>query len=171
MKSGKASTVTRRSATSDMTATAPEALQPYLEEIQRAIARRAHELFEARGGQHGHDRDDWFRAETELLAPVSSFLTESGDALSLRVNIAGFKRTEIKASVEPRRIVLLGRSQASATARKRAGNSLPSLMRSVIDLAVEINPRKTSIQFKTGTLTFELPKNMEGTISTTTEAA
>jgi hypothetical protein len=30
------------------------------------IARRAHALFVARGGQHGHHLDDWLRAEREL---------------------------------------------------------------------------------------------------------
>jgi hypothetical protein len=30
------------------------------------IARRAFELYERRGGEHGHDWDDWFQAETEL---------------------------------------------------------------------------------------------------------
>ena len=30
------------------------------------IARRAHELFLARGGAHGRAADDWFRAEQEL---------------------------------------------------------------------------------------------------------
>lgn len=30
------------------------------------IARRAFELFMARGGQHGSHEDDWYRAEREL---------------------------------------------------------------------------------------------------------
>lgn len=30
------------------------------------IARRAYELYERRGGGHGHDWDDWFQAESEL---------------------------------------------------------------------------------------------------------
>ena len=30
------------------------------------IARRAYELFETRGGENGHDWEDWFRAELEL---------------------------------------------------------------------------------------------------------
>jgi hypothetical protein len=30
------------------------------------IAHRAYELFLARGGEHGHDRDDWLQAEREL---------------------------------------------------------------------------------------------------------
>ena len=32
------------------------------------IARRAFELYCARGGQHGQDLDDWLRAERELIA-------------------------------------------------------------------------------------------------------
>ena len=35
---------------------------PSFEQIQR----RAYELFEARGGNHGHDWADWFSAEREL---------------------------------------------------------------------------------------------------------
>ena len=36
------------------------------------IARRAHELYQARGGEHGHDVDDWLRAEHELGGIVGS---------------------------------------------------------------------------------------------------
>ena len=35
---------------------------------QEAVARRAYELFEARGGDHGRDQEDWFAAERELNA-------------------------------------------------------------------------------------------------------
>ncbi|MBI2220221.1 MAG: DUF2934 domain-containing protein [Acidobacteria bacterium] len=30
------------------------------------IARRAYERYEARGGAHGHDQDDWYEAEREV---------------------------------------------------------------------------------------------------------
>jgi hypothetical protein len=30
------------------------------------VARRAYELYRARGGDHGHDLEDWLRAEREL---------------------------------------------------------------------------------------------------------
>jgi len=30
------------------------------------IARRAYERFEMRGGEHGHDEEDWLEAEREL---------------------------------------------------------------------------------------------------------
>ena len=36
------------------------------------IARRAYELYEERGGGHGHDVDDWLQAERELRPALSS---------------------------------------------------------------------------------------------------
>ncbi|HUX43623.1 MAG TPA: DUF2934 domain-containing protein [Terracidiphilus sp.] len=35
------------------------------------IARLAHRLWAERGGQHGHDADDWFRAEQALRSKAS----------------------------------------------------------------------------------------------------
>jgi hypothetical protein len=35
-------------------------------DVITAIRRRAYELFEQRGRQHGHDFDDWLRAEAEV---------------------------------------------------------------------------------------------------------
>ena len=37
-----------------------------MQEEHFAIARRAYELFETRACEHGHDWEDWFRAESEL---------------------------------------------------------------------------------------------------------
>jgi hypothetical protein len=34
------------------------------------IARRARELYEARGGEHGRDLDDWLTAEREIDAAI-----------------------------------------------------------------------------------------------------
>ena len=36
------------------------------------VARRAYELFEQRGGEQGHDSDDWFQAEQELQHRAST---------------------------------------------------------------------------------------------------
>jgi len=36
-----------------------------------AIARRAYELYLARGAAPGHDRDDWIQAERELCFPAA----------------------------------------------------------------------------------------------------
>jgi Protein of unknown function (DUF2934) len=39
--------------------------------IEEAIRQRAYELFEARGGEQGHDLEDWLRAEEEIRARKS----------------------------------------------------------------------------------------------------
>ena len=36
-------------------------------EFQEQVRRRAYELYEQRGGEHGHDLDDWLQARSELL--------------------------------------------------------------------------------------------------------
>jgi hypothetical protein len=33
---------------------------------EEQIERRAHEIYLARGGEHGHDQEDWLQAEREL---------------------------------------------------------------------------------------------------------
>jgi hypothetical protein len=47
--------------------TAGRAPQPDRRDVDsQQIARRAYERFETRGGEHGHDQEDWFGAEQEL---------------------------------------------------------------------------------------------------------
>jgi hypothetical protein len=49
--------------------------------IREAIATRAFELFLERGGQHGHDIDDWLRAEQDVLASRSDSDAKDGKAV------------------------------------------------------------------------------------------
>ena len=42
-----------------------QAVQP-LDQIQERIRQRAHEIYEARGREEGHDLDDWLIAESEV---------------------------------------------------------------------------------------------------------
>ena len=53
------------------TTTTAKAMAIVEQVTQADIARRAFELYCARGGQHGLDLDDWLRAERELVAPPS----------------------------------------------------------------------------------------------------
>jgi len=38
--------------------------------LHAVIARRAFEIYEQRGGGHGHDWEDWLQAEREVLAAL-----------------------------------------------------------------------------------------------------
>jgi hypothetical protein len=46
--------------------------------LTEAIALRAYEMFLERGGEHGHDLDDWLRAERELLEAARAWTRDIG---------------------------------------------------------------------------------------------
>jgi hypothetical protein len=49
-------------------ASAPEPVAPVPPvATEERIARLAYERFQSRGGEHGHDQDDWLAAEREVL--------------------------------------------------------------------------------------------------------
>ena len=64
----------QRSRRRSETGTAPMSLDesgvPFSTESSRRdedlVARRAFERYEGRGGEHGHDQEDWFEAEREI---------------------------------------------------------------------------------------------------------
>ncbi len=131
-----------------------------MQQIQLAIARRAYELFETRNREHGHDWEDWFQAEVELLRPVSIALSEAADRFSIRANVLGFEANELKVSIEPRRITILGRKQSSGATAPEAlpANFYPDLVLRMIDISSEIDPDGAVVELQSGILKFELPK-------------
>lgn len=94
MAKAKTPRTNRHSQTNNVPVDAPispaqmQEFQPELRELKRAlnevrktivpinleeeIRRRAYEIFEARGCTPGHETDDWFLAEREVLARYSS---------------------------------------------------------------------------------------------------
>ena len=139
-----------------------EDLRWEMQEVQLAIARRAYELFEARACEHGHDWEDWFRAESELLRPVSVSMSESDDRISVRANVFGFEENELRVSIEPRRIMILGKKEVIAT--ETEGGKLeyidwyPDQILQFIDLATDVTPEGAVVELQSGLLKFELPK-------------
>lgn len=133
-----------------------------IQHVQLDIARRAYELFEERGCEHGHDREDWFRAEAELLRPVSVSMSESDDRISVRANVLGFEGNELKIGVEPRRVTILGKKEMSATETEGGKieyiDWVPDQILQLIDLATEVVPEGSVVELKAGLLKLELPK-------------
>ncbi len=147
----------------------PADLRPKTQNLQLAIAHRAHELFEARGREHGHDQEDWFRAESELLCPVSISMSESERRIDVRAKVVGFDAAELEVSIEPSRITILGKKEAAAT-KAEAGTieqsrSHPCQILEIVDLATEVIPERAVVELQGGVLKFELPT------ATTTEVA
>lgn len=153
----------------------PEDLRWEMQEVQLAIARRAYELFEARGCEHGHDWEDWFQAESELVRSVAVSMSEAENRISVRANVFGFQDTELRVSLEPRRITILGKKEASST--ESEGGKLeyidwfPDQIMQLIDLPTDIVPQMSVVELQTGLLKFELPKAAKHTVETAASAA
>jgi HSP20 family protein len=131
-----------------------------------SISHRAYELFQNRGCVPGHDREDWFRAESELLKPVKVHVVESDDHLIAHAEVPGFSPHELKVSLESRWLRIGGRADASEN-RSTGEAIMYSLEHSLLpaeqifhvaELPVEIDPSKAKVTFKDGVLEIVMTK-------------
>ena len=140
----------------------PNQLRDEAERITTAIARRAYELFQVRGNQDGYDQEDWFRAETEMLRPVSTALSETPDRLVLHANVLGFEPHELRLAVEPHRVLIVGRKEPSMTQTEGGKveyiDWFPDTVLRVVEFENEIEPHRAKVELHGGLLKFELPK-------------
>ena len=162
MKSTKMSAPTVDPPTALLQSRDSEKVRWEMQPVQLAIARRAFELFEKRGREHGHDWEDWFKAESEFLCPVSIVTSESEDRVSIRANVLGFAEDELQVSVEPKRVAIVGKRHATTPqVEKRQIERLdlyPDQILRLIDLTTEVDPEAAVIELQAGMLKFELPK-------------
>lgn len=132
--------------------TNPDAAEWEMQQVRRAIAERAHELFLLRGSEHGQDWEDWFHAESEMLRPVSVALSESQPRISVRANVLGFNQYELRLCVEPHRLIILGQREHGTP------SDVPDQIMRIVDLPAEVLPEAAMVELQEGFLKFELPK-------------
>ncbi len=84
------------------------------QEINDLIARRAYELFESRGFAHGHDREDWLRAEAEILLNVPVDIAETETEVTIRAEVPGFSEKDLEVQVTPRSLCITGKRREAA---------------------------------------------------------
>lgn len=129
--------------------------------ISAAIGRRAYELFQDRRAEDGHDWEDWFRAESELLTPLRAKVIETDGELLIRVGVPGITDKDVEVVVEPERLIICskktrGSEQDTGTAKRKVERS--DEMFQVIDLPHDISPDKITATLKDGILEVKLPK-------------
>jgi HSP20 family protein len=128
------------------------------------ISRRAFELFESRGYLPGHEKEDWLRAESELLHPVPLRLFESIGEYVVQAEVPGFHKKDLEISVEPRRLVISGLREA--TPQRKNAQVICSEVRAdrllrAVDLPSEVDTSRVSTTLEDGILTVELPKSQD----------
>jgi len=126
-----------------------------------SIARRAFEIFDSNGRWLGHELEDWFRAESELLHPVHLEITETEEKLAVRAEVPGFTNKDLTIDVEPQRLTIAGKHVAQEENKK--GKTVYSercakeILR-VVHLPAEVDSSKVNATLKDGVLNIEMPK-------------
>lgn len=92
----------------DLNLKAGPALADLAEQIQQDIGRRAYEIFEQRGFTHGDDLSDWLQAEKEIVQSVRSDVKDTGNQISVRVDVSHFDPASLQVGLYPRRLVIRG---------------------------------------------------------------
>jgi HSP20 family molecular chaperone IbpA len=87
-------------------------------------------------------------------------MQESADRISVRANVLGFNENELRVSVEPHLITILGKKEMSATGTVGAKpiDWVPDQVLQFIDLATEVVPENAVVELQAGQLKIELHK-------------
>lgn len=138
----------------------PDEINQYMKTAFDLVARRAYELFENRGSEHGHDSEDWFQAESEIFHPVTIEMEDPGDAYTAFANVSGYRPEDLKISAEPRRLIICGLSCAEATesGRPEEGSNHAERFFFSISLPTEIDTAAVSADITQDMLEVRLPK-------------
>ena len=129
--------------------------------LSESIALRAFEIFESRGRANGNDQDDWFRAEAELFHSTHVDVAESGDVLEVRAEVPGFSADELEVSLERRRVTITGKRETNNhEARRRIifRDQCSDQIFRVLDLPMEVDPKKSTATLKDGILELAMQK-------------
>jgi HSP20 family protein len=132
-----------------------------MQQLHDLIEHRAFELFDGNGKTFGHDLEDWFKAESELLHPVHVDFAESDGDLTVRAEVPGFTAKELEVSVEPRRLTITGKRETKEERKDKktiyTERCSDQVLR-VVDLPEAVNADKASASLKDGVLELTMPK-------------
>ena len=133
-----------------------------MEDTFNALARRAYEIFEGNGRAFGHELENWFQAERELLHPVPVNITESDESFEVKAEVPGFNEKEIEIGVEPCRVMITGKRETKKEEKKGktvyAEQCSDQILR-VVDLPAEVDVDRTTATLRNGILELTLPKS------------
>jgi len=97
---------------------ATEDMFEQFDRIYDSIARRAFEISSSNGHGFGHDLEDWFKAESELLHRVHMKVAESDEAISVTAEVPGFEAKDLEIKLEPTRLTVSGKRETKEEQKK-----------------------------------------------------
>lgn len=129
----------------------------HVQKLSAEVARRAYEIFEENGRKVGLDLAHWFQAESELLHPVHIRVSEADEAITIRAEVPGFGVKDLDLRLEPRKVIIAGKREASGGKAACFERCSDQLLR-IVNLSAEVDTNKAVATLKDGILKLELPK-------------
>jgi len=140
---------------------ATEDMFEQFDRIYDSIARRAFEIFSNNGLGFGHDLEDCFKAESELLHPVHMKVAESDEAVSVTAEVPGFEAKDLEIKLEPTRLTVSGKRETKEEQKKGKTSyqeQCANEILRIVELPAEVDASKAQAKVKNGVLEMQLPK-------------
>jgi HSP20 family molecular chaperone IbpA len=127
--------------------------------VDEAIAKRAYQIFEKRGGIAWHELEDWRQAESELRGNLSFSKTTEDHTVVIGTDPGGFAHGTLEIWVAPTRLTLSGEWHPRYPNRATGGPYPPfhHIYRS-IELPCPVDPSKAQAYICNQSLEIKLPQ-------------
>jgi HSP20 family molecular chaperone IbpA len=130
-------------------------------EFSEMISRRAYELFESRGSVHGHDREDWLEAASEIFLNIPVDVTETETEITIVADVPVGSEKGLEVQVTPHAVcIVCVRDEASEQEEgkivysERPSNRIFRLL----ELSSEVDPNRVNAKVSQGILKIRLSK-------------
>ena len=130
-------------------------------EWSNRIAKRAYDLFAASGFTNGHDLDDWFKAERELLKPIAFNVKDRGEEFIVTAEVPGFDAKDLDIQINGPHLIIQGRHEVSKEKKKESGDVSECKVQEIyraIELPAGMAADQAKADLKNGVLELKLPK-------------
>jgi HSP20 family molecular chaperone IbpA len=130
--------------------------------MMKQIETRAFQLFEERGCENGHDLDDWFKAEAELLTAIPINVKETAKEIRIMAEVGDFNDDEVAFNLEKNQLTIQGFKQTNArkeSKKTKQNESETRMIYGIISLPSEVVPQKAHAALKNGVLEIVAPKS------------
>ena len=138
-----------------------DSLLTKMTEWSNRIAKRAYEIFAGSGFTNGHDQQDWFKAERELLEPVALKLKDGKAEFILTAKVPGFDAKDLEININGSHLVIEGEHKTTAETKKKGSTQRVRTCRQIyrmIELTAPVVAEKTHAELKNDVLEIKLPK-------------
>lgn len=124
--------------------------------VDEAIAHRAYEIFERRGGVGWHEIEDWRTAESQVRSKLCIGLTYSEDSLLVSCSIGRFEEDSVEIWVAPRQMTICGKPVRDEKQLPTAHGYRGVVFR-VVALPAEVEPHRAFTIVRQHFLEIHLP--------------